>query len=149
MLRHEIICGALLATAVLFSSSQLLAQQDVIEKRQKLMKGQGAAAKALKKAVEEKDFATIEVKAKDLVGSSGQITELFPKGSTSDKSRAKAEIWEKWDDFKNNAAQLKKSSSELAEAAAAKDEARVKARLDDVSKACSSCHKTFRAEKKS
>jgi hypothetical protein len=36
----------------------LFAPEDVIEKRQKLMKSNGAAAKALKKAVDEKDYAT-------------------------------------------------------------------------------------------
>jgi cytochrome c556 len=89
------------------------------------------------------------LKAKEISGAAGQITALFPKGSTSDKSRAKSEIWEKWDDFSKDTAQLKKSSSELAEAAAAKNDARVKAKFDDLGKACSTCHKAFRAEKKS
>jgi cytochrome c556 len=149
MVQRKGLWVALLAMLFLFVSSQLFAQEDVIGKRQKLMKGNGAAAKALKKAVAEKDYATVEVKAKEISSAAGQITDLFPKGSTSDKSRAKSEIWEKWDDFSKDSAQLKKSSSELAEAAAAKDEARVKAKFDDVGKACSTCHKAFRAEKKS
>jgi len=149
MVRREGLWAVLLAMVLLFVSSQLFAQEDVIEKRQKLMKGNSATAKALKKAVEEKDYATVEVKAKEVGATMDKAHELFPKGSTSDKSRAKPEIWEKWDEFTKSAATLKKATSELAEAAAAKDEARVKAKFDDVGKACSTCHKAFRAEKKS
>ncbi|MGH7845815.1 MAG: c-type cytochrome [Candidatus Binatia bacterium] len=149
MIQREGLGLALLAMVFLLVSSQLFAQEDVIEKRQKLMKGNSAAAKALKKAVQGKDFAVVEVKAKEISGTADKITGLFPKGSTSEKSRAKAEIWEKGDEFRKDAAQLKKVSSELAEAAAAKDEGRVKAKFDDLGKACSTCHEAFRAEKKS
>jgi cytochrome c556 len=136
-------------TLSLFLGAPVFGQQDVIEKRQKLMKGQGAAGKALKKAVEEKDYGTVELKAKEIVGSAGQITELFPKGSTSEKSRAKAEIWEKWDDFNKNAGQLKSVSADLAKAAAAKDEAGVKAKFDELDNTSESCHKQIRAPRKS
>jgi cytochrome c556 len=132
----------------LFLLSPVWAQEGVIEKRQKLMKSNSAAAKALKKAVEEKDYSTVEAKAKDIAGYSDQINDLFPKGSTSEKSRAKAEIWEKWDEFRKDISQLKKGASDLADAAGAKDDGRVKVKFDDVGKACSSCHKGFRAEKK-
>jgi cytochrome c556 len=136
-----------MATLSLFIASQLFAQADVIEQRQKLMKSQSAASKAIKSAGEAKDYATVETKAKDLAGSAGKVADLFPKGSTKGKTKAKGEIWDKWDDFSKGASKLGKVAGDLAGAAAAKDDDKVQAGIKAVSGACSGCHKAFRAEK--
>jgi cytochrome c556 len=146
-LNANMLAGFVFAVISLFAATDLFAQADVIEKRQELMKGQSAAAKAIKGAVESKDYATIETKAKDLMGSSEKIPDLFPKGSTKGKTKAKAEIWEKWDEFKSNAKNLGKAASELAAAAKAKDDAAVGVKVKALGEQCSSCHKAFRAEK--
>jgi cytochrome c556 len=146
MTHRKFFQGALFAALALFIATQVFAQQDVIDKRQKLMKEQSAAAKAIKGAVEAKDYATIEAKAKDIVGTADKIVEAFPKGSTKGKTKAKDDIWAKPDEFSNNAKRLKKAASELADAAKAKDpgvDVKVKA-MGDV---CSACHKAYRAEK--
>jgi cytochrome c556 len=147
MHQRKFFLPALFALLSLFIATQLFAQADVIEKRQKVMKGQSADAKAIKAAVESKDYATIEMKAKDLMGSSEKIPDLFPKGSTTGKTKAKDEIWEKQDDFRKNAKNLNKAASELAAAAKAKDEAAVGEKVKAVSGACGGCHKAFREEK--
>jgi cytochrome c556 len=147
MVRGKILLAVLTAILTLGAASQLFAQADVIEKRQQLMKGQSADAKAIKAAVESKDYATIQTKAKDLMGSAEKIPDLFPKGSTKGKTKAKDEIWEKQDDFQKNAKNLRKAASDLADAAKAKDDAAVTAKVKGVSEACGSCHKAFRAEK--
>lgn len=148
MHQRKFLWAGLFALLTLFISSQLFAQADVIEKRQKLMKGNSAAAKAIKKGVEEKDYATVETKAKEIMGNMDRVLDLFPKGSTSEKSLAKPEIWEKWDEFSKNPGKVKKAAGELAEAAAAKDEARVEAKVKALGAACKGCHEPFRAEKK-
>jgi cytochrome c556 len=130
-----------------FVAAQAFGQADVIEKRQKAMKANSADAKAIKAAVEAKDYATVEVKAKEIMSTADKIPDLFPKGSTKGKTKAKAEIWEKWDEFKNGAAKLKTASGDLAKAAAAKDHDKVAAGVKAVSGACGGCHKPFRAEK--
>ena len=147
MIRGKMLLAMLLGFLTLLITSQLFAQADVIEKRQKVMKGQSEAAKAIKAAAESKDYATIEMKAKDLMGSSEKIPELFPKGSTQGKTKAKAEIWEKGDDFRKNAKNLNKAAGELAAAAKAKDDAAVGEKVKAVSGACGGCHKAFREEK--
>jgi cytochrome c556 len=139
--------GALFGFMALLVSAQLFAQADVIEKRQQLMKEQSADAKAIKGAVEAKDYATIETKAKDLMGTSDKIPDLFPKGSTKGKTKATGAIWEKQDDFAKHAKNLRKAAGELADAAKAKDEAAVGVKVKAVSDACGGCHKAFRAEK--
>ena len=109
MVRGKFLTGVLLGFLALLASSQLFAQADVIEKRQALMKSNSAAAKAIKAAVESKDYATIETKAKDIMANAEKIPGLFPKGSTTGKTKAKAEIWEKPDEFAKNPKEPKQS----------------------------------------
>ena len=144
MVRGKLLMGAIVGFSALLVSSQVFAQ---VEKRQDLMKGQSAATKAIKGAVAAKDFATIEAKAKDLMGSSEKIVGAFPKGSDKGKTKATAAIWDKSDDFGKAAKNLNKAAGELAAAAKAKDEAAVTAKVKGVSNACGGCHKAFRAEK--
>ena len=148
MVKRRFLWVSFFAFLSLFLSSQLFAQADVIEKRQKLMKSNSAAAKAIKKGVEEKDYATIETKTKDIMGNMDQVLDLFPPGSTSEKSRALPAIWEKWDEFSKNPGKVKKAAGELAEAAKAKDDAAVGVKVKALGDACGGCHKAFRAEEK-
>jgi cytochrome c556 len=147
MVRGEFLMAVTLGFAALLLSSQVFAQADVIEKRQQAMKGNSADAKAIKAAVESKDYATIETKAKDIMGTAEKIPGLFPKGSTQGKTKALPEIWEKPDDFAKAAKNLSKAAGELAAAAKAKDDAAVGEKVKAVSGACGGCHKAFRAEK--
>jgi len=127
------------------------AQEDVIEKRKALMKASNEAInKSIKKAVEEKDYATIQTKAKEIMGNLEQASGLFPKGSTSDKSRAHPDIWEKPDEFKKRAAEAIQAAGALSKAAASKDDAEINAKLKALGNtkegACGDCHKTFRSD---
>lgn len=62
------------------------------------------------------------------------------------KTKAKDEIWDKWDDFTKNAKNLRKAAGDLASAANAKD-AEIDVKVKALSGACGACHKAFRAEK--
>ena len=107
---RKLLTGAFFGILALAVSTQVFAQADVIQKRQDAMKGNSAAAKAIKGAVETKDYATVEAKAKDIMGTADKIVSLFPKGSTTGKTKAKPEIWEKPDDFSKAAKNLSKSA---------------------------------------
>ena len=148
MIKQKWIGSVFLGLGTILFSALVFAQSGHIEQRQKLMKANNADGKALKTAVSEKDYATIELKAKDIAGNADKIDGLFPKGSTSDKSRALPAIWEKWDGFKQHASDLKKAATELADAAAKKDAKLVDAKFKAVTGACGSCHNDFRAERK-
>jgi cytochrome c556 len=147
MTKGKFVTGTLMGFAALLISTQLFAQADVIEKRQKAMKNNSEDAKAIKAAVEKKDHAAIEVKAKDIMGTAEKIPSLFPKGSTAGKTKAKPEIWEKPDEFSKAAKNLSKAAGELANAAKAGDDAAVTAKVKALGDACGACHKAFRAEK--
>jgi cytochrome c556 len=144
---RKLLTGALFGAAALAFSTQAFAQADAIEKRQKLMKAQSAAAKEIKAAVESKNYATVEAKAKDIMGTADQIPSAFPKGSTTGKTKAKDEIWEKNEEFVKQAKTLSKNASELAAAAKAGNDADVGTKVKALGETCSSCHKQFRAEK--
>jgi len=112
------------------------------------MKSNGADAKAIKGAMEQKDYATIETKAKNIGNNMDKVNDLFPKGSTSEKSRALPAIWDKWDEFSKTPGKVKKAADEVAEAAKAKDDAALPGKVKALGDACGSCHKNFRAEEK-
>jgi len=144
---HKVLAGALLGFLTLAVSAQVFAQADVNQKRQDAMKGNSEAAKAIKAAVETKDYATVETKAKDIMGTADKIVSLFPKGSTTGKTKAKPEIWEKSDDFAKAAKNLSKAAGELASTAKAGNDAEVGVKVKALGDACGACHKQFRAEK--
>jgi len=116
---RKLLTGVFFSVLALAVSTQVFAQADVIQKRQDAMKGNSAAAKAIKAAVEAKDYATVEAKAKDIMGTADNLVSLFPKGSTTGKTKAKPEIWEKPDEFSKAAKNLSKAAGELASAAKA------------------------------
>jgi cytochrome c556 len=144
---RKALAVALFSFMSLAVSAEVFAQADVIEKRQAAMKGNSADNKAIKAAVESKDYATVEAKAKDIMGTADKIPSLFPKGSTKGKTKAKDEIWEKSDDFSKAAKNLNKAAGDLAAAAKSKDDAAVTTKVKALGEACSGCHKQFRAEK--
>jgi cytochrome c556 len=148
MRNHKFLQAVFVVLGLAVAVPQLFAQEDVIEKRQKLMKANGADAKAIKGAVEQKDYATIETKAKDIAGNMDKVGDLFPQGSTSEKSRALPAIWEKPDDFKKNAAKVKQAANDVADAAKAKDDAALSTKVKALGDACGACHKNYRAEEK-
>lgn len=109
------------------------------------------ALKAIKRAVEQKDYAAVTLKAKDIMSAMDKTLDHFPKGVTGEKSRAKPEIWEKWDEFSKRPLKVKEVAGALAKAAAAKDEAQVQVQFKALgaespfrSGACYECHKDFR-----
>jgi cytochrome c556 len=151
MWQNKLLGLGLFALLSLFISSPLLAQEDVIEKRKAFMVENYDELKAIKKAVEQKDYATIQVKAKDIMANMDKVLDYFPKGSVSEKSRAKAEIWQNWDQFSKIPLKVKDIAGALSKAAAAKDEAGVQAEFKALgsespfrSGACYECHKDFR-----
>ena len=149
-IKKQLSFGAAIIVLSLFFTAELFAQADEIQKRRLLMENNNdTVVKALVKAVKEKDFAEIQVKVKGIMENMDQLVTLFPKGSISEKSRAKAEIWEKWDEFTKLPGTVNKAAQALADAAKAKDEAEVEVKLKALGEACNVCHRGFRAPRKS
>jgi|GEM_PF-1224582 len=144
-----LVAGAFVC--VMSAGSQLLAQEDVIAKRKAIMRANNdAVSKVFKKALEEKDFATIELKAKDIMNGMEQTPKLFPPGVTDAKSRAHPDIWTKTEDFKKRADNTRKVAESLSKAAAAKNESEVTMKMKELGSnregACGDCHKFYRTD---
>ena len=150
MIAKERLHGMLILVFSLFFSSELIAQSDEFQKRRLLMESANdAATKDISRLAKEGNFTEIQIKVKGIIDNMDKILDLFPKGSISEKSRAKAEIWEKWDEFSKEPAKVKQAAQALAEAAKNHNEAEVNVKLKALGDACASCHRNFRAPRKS
>jgi cytochrome c556 len=147
---RKILAGAILGIFGLAISTQVSAQQDVIDKRKALMSENNKAVKAIAGAAKEKDYATIQLKAKEIMSGLDSAASLFPKGSDTGKTRAHPDIWTKADEFKKDLASARKVAEALSKAAEAKNEADVSAKVKDLGSpregACGECHKVFRTD---
>jgi cytochrome c556 len=118
---------------------------DVVADRQRLMKLNGASLKDLTDKLKAGQIEAMAVNAETLALNAQHITVLFPKGSKTDKSYAKPEIWDRWAEFEGSAKAMEKLAMAVRDAAAAKDAAATQAAMQDFGrKACGSCHTPFR-----
>ncbi len=109
--------------------------------RQRLMKLNGASAKDLNDKLKAGQIEAMAVNAETIAINAQHIPMLFPKGSLTDKSKAKPEIWEKWSEFEAAAKNMETKAVELRDAARAKDQAKVEALMKDFGReACGTCH---------
>ena len=80
-------------------------------------------------------------------GKAGKIPALFPAGTGPEsgvKTGAKAEIWQKWDEFQKDAGAFDGAAGALNAAAQSGDVATVQKATQAVGEACKTCHETFR-----
>ena len=124
-----------------------LAPDVVVQRRRQMESNNSVVAEALNKAVKEKNFVEIEDKCNVIQENMNKVLDFFPRGSLSDNSRAKPEIWAKWSEFTKHPAIVTKAAQELATAAKAGDEASIENKFKALGEACKGCHTSFRAPK--
>lgn len=117
--------------------------------RQKLMETQEGHLLAIVAVLKgEVPYAGhVKTHAEAIKGISEMVGDAFPKGSDVAGSRAKPEIWQNWDKFREAYNNYKAEASKLAEVAAGGDLAAVGAQLGNLGEACGGCHKPFRKPK--
>jgi cytochrome c556 len=141
-----IIRTALAVAALAVGVTAVVAQQDPIEARKALMKGNGKEAGiGSKMAKGEEPFALD--KAKKIFATyqetATKAPALFPDNSkTGGDTRALPAIWEKKDDF--NAKFTKFGADAKAAEAATTDLDSFKAQFTEVQKNCGGCHQPYR-----
>lgn len=104
-------------------------------------------AESLNKAVKERNYIEIEDKCNVIQENMNKVLDFFPRGSLSENSRAKPEIWARWSEFTKHPANVTKAAQELAAAAKAGDEASIEGKFKALGAACKACHTSFRAPK--
>jgi cytochrome c556 len=139
---------ALLATAVLLAACATtgMSTADAIAARQKLMKEQGAAMRAIQDKLKAGQVQAVAADAQTLTGTAKQIPSVFPAGSLDPQtSRAKPEIWQRWPEFETNAKTLEAKAAQLAATARTGNAEATSAAAADLGKnACGACHQAFR-----
>ena len=76
---------------------------DIVADRQRLMKLNGASWADAQAKFKAGNIEGIAVNAETMALNSEHIPMLFPQGSLTDKSKAKPEIWQRWDEFTKDA----------------------------------------------
>jgi cytochrome c556 len=137
--------AALLLGIAVSQAQMKVGSGDVVADRQRLMKLNGASWKDVQDKVKAAQIEAIAVNAETMAINAQHIPTLFPKGSLTDKSKAKPDIWEKFPEFEAAAKNLETKAAELRDAARAKDQAKVDALVKDFGRqACGTCHQPFR-----
>jgi cytochrome c556 len=114
---------------------------DVVADRQRLMKLNGASVGDINAKLKAGQIEAIAVNAETIALNARHIPFLFPPGSVSDKSKAQATIWEKWEDFQAAAKNLEMQAEKLRDAARSKDADATEAGAKDFAKqTCGKCH---------
>ena len=146
MFRKLLVVFAVLMLGVTAAAAQSC--QDVIDKRQTLMKKSGAAAKIGTEMIKgERPFDMAQVREiyAAFTEDATQMPTLFPDCSkTGHKTTAAPAIWQKTDDF--NAAIAKFAADIKAAQDSTKDVDTLKANFQTIGKNCSNCHQTFRVK---
>ena len=118
---------------------------DVVADRQRLMKLNGANWADAQAKFKAGNIEAIAVNAEAMAIMASHIPTLFPQGSLTEKSNAKPEIWQKWDEFVGNSKNLETWAVKLRDTAKTKDAAATEAVVKDFGRqACGSCHTPFR-----
>ncbi|MGH7332020.1 MAG: c-type cytochrome [Candidatus Rokuibacteriota bacterium] len=148
--RRRIVLGGLAIVALAGCASmeepKKMTAAEAISERQELMKGQGAAMRAIQEKVKTGQIQAIATDAEALAKSAPKINALFPPGSLNpNTSRAKPEIWQKWPEFEGNAKALETKATALAVTARTGNAQATAAAVGELGKTtCGACHNAFR-----
>jgi cytochrome c556 len=114
---------------------------DIVADRKRLMQLNGASMADLQAKAKAGTIEAIAVNAETIALNAMHIPTLFPPGSATGNTRARADIWQKRTEFENAAKNLQALAERLRDAARAKDAAAVEAMVKSFGKqGCGMCH---------
>jgi cytochrome c556 len=140
------VAGSVLAAIGVLVASVAAGQEDVIAKRQELMKALGPGLRTVSqmlKGQSEFNAATAEEAMLKVAEHGAELPTLFPEGSDVGTEASKL-IWEEFDQFVAIYADLEAAGREGAKAAAANDIEALRSAFEAVGNACGSCHEKYR-----
>lgn len=144
------LAGAVLAGAILSAPAQALEPGDAIQTRKAVMASIGAHMNGIRAGMAAKNGKLVAGHAGAIAALAPVLPNLFPKGSGPEagETRARAEIWQNWDDFVATTAALREAANELALVTELGDMAEIAAQFGVMAKTgCAACHRPFRAQK--
>ena len=90
------LTAGLLAGCATGDKKMTMGSGDIVADRQRIMKLNGASWADAQAKIKAGNFEAVAVNAETMALNAEHIPMLFPKGSLTDKSKAKPEVWEKW-----------------------------------------------------
>jgi cytochrome c556 len=153
MNRRLMYIGALIVAGWLYTTAsdaheshpkKLPDVKDTIAFRTYLMENIGENAKEMNDKIKAGKIKQAKINAQAIALHSTRIIDLFPKDSMSETSRAKDEIWQKWDEFVKSSETFRTEVDQFALVAAVGKENEAKEQLKKVFGGCKSCHDSFR-----
>jgi cytochrome c556 len=143
LLRFEVLVAGVVLLA---GCATAMSAPDAIAARQKLMKEQGAAMRAIQDKLKAGQVQAAAADAQILADTAKRIPSLFPAGSLDPQtSRAKPEIWQKWPEFEDYAKSLESKAPQLAATARTGNAEATTAAATELGKTtCGACHQAFR-----
>jgi len=147
--KSAVALGSLIALALVSSatgqSMTRIWSTDPVADRQRLMKLNGASWADAQAKFKAGNIEGIAVNAETMALNSEHIPMMFPQGSLTDKSKAKPEVWQKWDEFEKASKNFEVWSVKLRDASRSKDAAATEVVMKDFGRqACGTCHTPFR-----
>ena len=140
-----VVAVALAATACASTRQAQRSPEEVVAERQQVMKQNGDAWKNVQDNAKAGNWPVVAANADIIAKNAAKIPALFPKGSMTDKSKAKPEVWEKWSEFEATAKKMETEAQKLRSTAAAGNAEASQAIVKDFGRnACGACHTPFR-----
>ena len=120
----------------------------IMHERHEGMEKIGKATKAVGREIQAAtpDLAVVRTSAATIGDLAPKASSWFPAGTGPDvgKTHARAEIWQKPEDFAAKAKQFQDAAAAFKSAADAGDLALIKERFGDLGDTCKACHDTYR-----
>lgn len=116
--------------------------------RVRTMKSISRAMRRVKVYTKKANYKRVAAAAEEIALLSAAIPFLSPKGSAFGKTRIKAEVWSRFDDYTKIARDSAQIARDLAKAAGAKDKSAVLKAFSALSDSCTQCHKPYRKKKR-
>ncbi len=88
------LAAGLLAGCATGDQKMMMGSGDIVADRQRIMKLNGASWADAQAKIKAGNFEAVAVNAETMALNAEHIPMLFPKGSLTDKSKAKPEVWE-------------------------------------------------------
>ena len=145
--------GCVVLAAVVFLPSFSAGQDEqtlrgVQRVRVRTMKSISRAMRRVKVYSKKANYERVAAAAEEIALLSAAIPYLSPKGSAFGKTRIKAEVWSRFDDYTKIARDSAQIARNLAKAAQAKEKNAVLKTFSALSDSCTQCHKPYRKKKR-
>lgn len=143
---------ALTVSAILFALNPALAHDGatgIIKERMKVMKFIGQNTKMIAPfamGALDMNYKSVETSAQQISMAAESALAKFPKGSTSEESEAKPNIWENWAEFEGLLKKLSADAAQLQEMAK-NEEFDLQEQFEKMAGNCKTCHTKFRQKK--